>query len=206
MPKGYELVAQRWATYNEVGGVKPVKKHRSMSFSGSTLYSYNTAVACYHTSESDEKYVLWTDHKYSMTTSGHLCTALSFVTVKSFSVPIVGTHTAYAGENLASLVSALHAFRDSASKKWNANSWRGEGEGYWRDHLAHLWGHAQEYAQLTNQPFLGYPVGIMPIESMIEAVHNERNRRRAKYEDPKAVATRERAKARAQAKEALGLD
>lgn len=104
------MVAHVWAQQNKQSGRS---SNGNFSFSGNTLYSYSTPIARMVTAKDGSKIALFTNRKYSATTSGkHMSPAFHAVGhLRSYSVPDIyedhGKNIKYLEDNYRTVVSTL---------------------------------------------------------------------------------------------------
>jgi hypothetical protein len=207
-------IATRWADLNEGGsGKKDSSRNGGMSFVGRTLYSRGTPLARYHTNPAGMLYVLATSTYYSMSTSNHLQQALRQVSVPFFRVPYIGISGGWSREphdcafdNVLSEDALWLAIQfndqvNTCTAAWNKREhWRW-GDADWRINLTHDWEHITKFVRFTGAKWT--PKISLP--DVLDAIEADRKARQTAWENPKAAAARERAKARKVALRALGM-
>lgn len=191
MGRVYEGVGEAWAAFNEGRNTRDRKTGKRVSFFRSELFSYTTCVARYQTAESGDKYVIATNRRYSMSTSSHISNCVGNCTV-----PVFYTYDIWAADNviLAALVGSFNNAVIDAVKGWKKVWWD------WSYYLCHQYREIAEFCRLTGQEH-----GLLPINEITASVQMDREEKQAAFEDPKAVAKRERDYARRQAKLALKI-
>lgn len=202
MGRVYGGVGPAWAAYNEKGVGRGSKRSARVSFEGRVIYSYSTAIACYHTSASGEKYVLMSSNHWSRSTSSHMSHAGGSARVPVFRVRHIGLH----GEggdmhnlNLEILIAGFMEAVAQAENAWKGSNWWTSDDN-WHDWLGGRHSPLVEYKRLT-----GATLELPDLHRTIGQVDAERQRRRAEFFAPKAVERRERQKARREAMKALKL-
>jgi hypothetical protein len=164
-----------------------------MLFEGSTIYSYGKHYAIATFTDAyvkGERVVLFNSAGYSVSTAKHrqeASRALRGLSVHCFTVPWVASNTKHAA-NLEHLVAQFDAAAAKAAKPY-AQTWRAVGVRL-RD-LEKLWGTVQDYAGAFDLPS---PLPRETLNARCDAVREAF----ARYNDPAAVAKRERAQAKAQ--------
>jgi len=208
-------IGARWADVNENGslGRNGFLRNATMSFTGRTLYSRSTPIARYHTNPNGLLYVLACERSYSPSTSNHLQQGLRQVSVPFFRVPYIGIGGGWSHEpsecafdNVLSedaiwLAMQFNAQVETCTAAWNKREhWRW-GDADWRINLTRDWEFIMSFVRVTGaqwKPKISLP-------DVLDAIETDRRARRTAWDDPKAAAARQRAKARKVALRALGM-
>jgi hypothetical protein len=194
-------VARRWAGHNM--GTNPSRwkdyaNGSSMKYQGPCIYSYRTAIGRWY-----NDYVLIRLNSWGVTTARHINIAAGYVYgVKPvFRVPSIGFEAEINhGENVEYLKRELRNDQTLAVRHFKNSS---DGSmPYWEsDSIRRTYGTLAHYCQLNH-----LPTGIDTVDEILTSINELRRAKWLSYHDPKAVAKRERAQARRQAKIALGVE
>lgn len=181
--------AHVWAAQSQEHGRTP---SHGMSFEGPTIFSYRTAIARIHTLSDGTKLVLVNSSRYSVTTSSKHMPA---VTRAIRHLPSIGllninpTNDDRHAFNMAYLRAEYQSYLDSLKRRRDVR----EGD-YQR--LEELAANARRYAVAFNLPV--YPDGY--VQNDIRNMQVFRTERDARLNTPQAIAARERAKVKRDAK------
>ena len=211
MPRSYEAVPARWAAHNEGRSKYSSKTGKRCSFSGPTFYSYQTPVAVYHTNSKGELFVLASSDKWSVSTNSHLRAAIGAAwQVPVFRTPLIGARGGLHDEHYLHDPEAMHAHNAFANmatalmfEETYAKSWRRAmtgAEGYMLNHIQAIVENMESYCRLTATKL---PANYVAYETIAARLREGWQLAKEKFEDPKAVRRRERARARRLAAEVL---
>jgi hypothetical protein len=186
-------VAYRWALHNEQRKMNTGKapkcrgRYGNTSYEGRDYFSYSTRVAAYHEGKHG-LYVVFATKHWSLTTNRHIKHAKYWIDVPIFEVPCLSGTEVDINLNVEYLCRQLRVFQIDAIEKWK--TWA-----YSDANVTHKL--LQLYMTLMNYcAVTGVAHDMPPLEEMQEHIFAERNRRKNIFHDPKAVAKRERARAR----------
>lgn len=182
------MVAHVWAQQNQETGRS---NNGNFHFTGDTIYSYRTPIACFAETVTGKKVALVTSNRYSVTTScKHMPAVTRALDHKYFCVPVImGERHAHGAEdhrkNLAHLVNIyinmvakLKRQRDPVSE-------------YQNEALTLAAVAAADYASA-----FGLPLPALNSDADLFAISVHRTERDARNNTPQAKAARERAAAR----------
>jgi hypothetical protein len=207
MGRIYEHVPAAWASHNENGTYPSSKMGKRVSFSGTAYTSYHTVVARYHDGPCG-KFVLMTNNKYSVSTGSHKTAARQSANVPVFEVPYIG---AWGGWSRETPMTDKERHVANLSYLWGLvdvqamiRRWRSMmGDTWFREHnlgsLGRAWDNCLHYAWMADIEF----TPPIPRERCIEWARVEIEARIEAWNDPVAVAKRERARALRLAKNVL---
>ena len=199
---------QNWIELNEKGqrGMKKIRARDdgakgSVSYDNDVLYSYRTPIARYF---HEGKFVLLSSRDYSVTTSKHRSMARRWIEWRLFSVPYISSYGGWASdrpsdwhaENVAHFKKRMAEVSEQAIRQY-----RSVYQDWWRDQITDLHRDMTDYMRLNK---LGR-AGVKPLAGLINHVQHERNVKRDQFNSPQEVTRRERAAARALAREAFNL-
>jgi hypothetical protein len=188
-----DTAARRWALHNEKKEKKTDGRGSTVSYDGPVLYSYRTAIARYH-----DKAVLVSSHNYGPTTSHHAVMARRFAGLPVFTVPDISGSKHQ--ENIEHLRTELTDTMDRAVRYYKNRDG-------WESWLMHSITAAHEHVMDYCKAFAVKPaVKVKPLDTILREVVADRDAKWAAWIDPKAIEKRERAAARREAKQALGLN
>jgi hypothetical protein len=199
-------VAHVWAAQSQDEGRSA---NGNFSFRGAALYSYSTVIGRFVETIDGRRAVLINSNHYSMTTSSKHMPALRSALssdILSFSVPDVDGNSWGHARNLASMVAVVtEAIERSAKVRFTSHDaetvggWAyGKVDGFEGPRVLHgaLYGidKAQDYSTAFGVAF-----DPAPLVARVHAANEAFNARLAKWNDPKAVAKREREAAKREA-------
>lgn len=178
-----------WAAQSQEHGRTP---SHGMSFEGPTIFSYRTAIARIHTLSDGTKLVLVNSSRYSVTTSSKHMPAVTRAIRHLPSIGVLNinpTNDDRHAFNMAYLRAEYQSYLDSLKRRRDVR----EGD-YQR--LEELAANARRYAVAFNLPV--YPDGY--VQNDIRNMQVFRTERDARLNTPQAIAARERAKVKRDAK------
>lgn len=199
---GLGRIAEQWADYNEGRATKERNRIKNTAFQNDAFVSFHTAVGRYHEGVNGKKFVLFTNFKYSVTTSQHISGASSAPSVPVFIVPKIDFNTPKCqAENIEYLHGLLTSAVESSKRSWNRR-YEDTSEYCYRGSIKYVYENLVDYAQLTGNKIKN----LEHVDAIIKRVVEHRLAKQMFFDNPKEVARRERERARRIAKEALGID
>lgn len=209
-------IGRTWAEFNEGGGGarNDGARNDGMSFTRRTIYSRSTPIARYHEDAKGKLYVLATSTQYSVSTAAQLQQALRHVSVPFFRVPYIGisggwsrepndiSHEAMLKANAEWLAAQFQKEVQSCTAAWRKREHWYWGDLEWRNNLEREWLRVVRFLKTTGvdwKPRISLP-------DVLDAVEADREAKQTAWWTPKAVAARERAKARKLALQAMGIE
>jgi len=193
-------VATRWVGHNtgRAGKHRDHAQGSSMHFQGPCIYSYRTAIGRFY-----DKYVLLRLNAWGVTTARHINIAAgrAYGVKPVFHVPSIGFNEEINHkENVEYLQRELRNDQTLAVRHFKNSS---DGSmPYWEsDRVRRTYGELAHYCQLNS-----LPMEVDTLDDILASINELRHAKWLSYHDPKAVAKRERAQARRQAKIALGVE
>ena len=203
MSRDAHEMAKKWASHNEgrfipiglTGKIRRAKASgcgRNTSYDGDRFISYRTPIASYFTNPKiDRRYVLITNERFSRTTDDHMKQVRYAAKVPVFTVPYLAQDYESMVKNADFLVVEARIFANDAKVKWKAD-WGMYADGNWQKELTRLYNEAVDYVLAAG---VVYSMR-WSLNDTIEDVKAFRKLRWDMYNDPKASAKRERARAR----------
>lgn len=193
--RNHASAAHRWAAYNEdrdlANGKAPKSSCRygRVGYEGDDFISYSTVVARYKENSKGERYAVFLTWP-SLSTTQHLDYAHRACRVPQFTVESLAGGAWQIGENIRVMLHDIDVFGEKAKRNWKAH-WGEFTHDRWQAQMVSMIGKAEDYAKITEWE------GTVPdYAETIAAINKHRIEKCEKFMDPKAVAARERARAR----------
>lgn len=207
-------LGKAWVAHNTGEYPRDQREKGNVRYHAGILYSRSTPVARFHTmpGTAGRKYVLAQSKSYSPSTSRQIgrCTSpCHHAGVPVFHVPNIGAQGGWSNEpglstpelhaaNFAHMLAEYKEWIEKIVRRWQSNS----GYTWGIDHLNRLHHHMVHYATVTGTS----SVTLLPLDQTTADIYRRMAARFTAYNDPKAVAKRERAYARKMALKAFELD
>jgi hypothetical protein len=206
-------VGSCWHGYNRLGKGRHTRKKGNVSYQYATLYSRTTPIARYHKNAKGELFTLVQSRQYSISTQQQISKCIRWGDVQeipTFHVPNIGAQGGWSSEkwleptlmhevNLHHLVSLIDQFEVAAIKGWKSTRyWLSDD--HWRQSLNDKYNTVLRYAHVT-----GIKIEMRSLGSYHALVEQGRAKAREAYQQPSAVAKRERARVRRMARKVLGI-
>lgn len=198
MTKSNSEIGRRWVTWNENEEGRDHAQNRNMSFSGPVLYSRLTPIACYHSNKlTGRPFVLVSANRYSPSTGGQILRTTRRTSVPTCYVPFIGATGGWSSEPVMGHGEMLKRNAEALNEQLGETA----------RHCIKLWHKlndhrcrsAIQYRQDKLVEFIeasGVDFSPLPIDEIMAAVEADRYAKKAAWDDPKAAARRERARAR----------
>lgn len=188
---GAVKAAGLWVDHNVNGATKSSWRSKNTAFSGRSYISYETRIAEFNRSPSDELYVVFDSYyeDFSVSTRQHFKSAWGAIPqdIKKFVVPETDMAKWAYEKNAAYLLKRVYDEIDEDLRKWK-DVWR---ERWWENALRAKVETYQQYCPLVGQEQVE-----LDVEMHVRDIKQWRKAKMDAFNAPEAVAKREIARAR----------